>query len=134
MRYAARWMMVSILLVAPLYAESESWVHVEGGAFVVQAKDLARLQGSLESTVTDAAKAQEKPLLAWHTYLIQYREKYISGQRAVELQGACVHDSHVNIRSVFVGDEIMDGGTCYFTVFYVIGSGRYSNVIFHGYA
>jgi len=134
MRYAARWMMVSILLVAPLYAESESWVHVVGGAFVVQSKDLERMHASLESTVTEAAKAQKKTLPAWNRYLIQFREKYVDGQPAVELQGACRNDSPVDTRRMFVGDVIMDGGTCYFTVFYLIGTGRYSNVYFHGYA
>lgn len=134
MQHAARWMMVSIFLVGPLYAESESWVRVVGGAFVIQPKELERMHASLESTVTEAAKAQKKTLPAWNRYLIQYREKYVEGQRAVELQGACVHDSPVDIRRVFVGDDIMDGGTCYFTVFYLIGSGRYSNVVFHGYA
>src|SRR5438128_2609049 len=58
----------------------------------------------------------------------------VPGQRAVELQGACRNDSPVDTRREFVGDEIMDGGTCYFTVFYFIGTGRYSNVLFHGYA
>jgi len=127
-------MMVSILWVAPLYAESESWVHVVGGAFVVQAKELERMHASLERTVTEAAKAQKKTLHAWNGYLIQFREKNIEGQRAVELQGSCEHDSNMDIRRVFVGDEIMDGGTCYFTVIYLIGAGRYSNVLFHGYA
>jgi hypothetical protein len=134
MSYAARWMMGLILWVAPLYAESQSWVHVAGGAFVVQAKELERMRASLELTVTDAARAQKKTLPAWSRYLIQYREKYVEGQRAVELQGSCRNDSPVDIRRKFVGDEIMDGGTCYFTVFYLIGSGRYSNVVFHGYA
>jgi len=127
-------MMVSILLVAPLYAESESWVRVLGGAFVVQAKELESMHASLELTVTNAAKAQKKTLPVWNRYLIQFREKYIEGQRAVEIQGSCEHESHMDIRRVFVGDEIMDGGTCYFTVIYLIGTGRYSNVLFHGYA
>ena len=57
-----RWMMMAILWVAPLYAESESWVRVVGGAFVVQAKELERMHASLELTVTEAAKAQKKTL------------------------------------------------------------------------
>jgi hypothetical protein len=134
MKSAARWMMVAILWMAPLYAESESWVHVAGGAFVVKAKELERMQASLELTVTEAAKAQKKTLPAWNRYLIQYRERYIEGHRSVEVQGSCGHKSDFDVRSVFVGDEIMDGGTCYFTVFYLIGAGRYSNVGFHGYA
>jgi hypothetical protein len=134
MRHAARWMMVAILWMAPLYAESESWVHVAGGAFVVKAKELERMQASLELTVTEAAKAQKKPLHAWNEYLIQFREKYIPGQRAVEVQGSCKHESHMDTRRVFVGDEIMDGGPCYFTVIYLIDADRYSNVFFHGYA
>ena len=134
MKYAARWMMVSILLVGPLYAESESWVRVIGGAFVIQPKELERMHASLESTVTEAAKAQKKTLPTWNRYLIQYREKYIEEHRAVEVQGSCGHNSDFDNRSLFVGHEIMDGGTCYFTVFYLISSGRYSNVVFHGYA
>lgn len=134
MNNAARWMMVLILLVGPLYAESESWVHVVGGVFVVQAKELERMHASLELTVTEAAKAQKKTLPAWNRYLIQFREKYVEGQRAVELQGACRHDSPVDTGREFVEGEIMDGGTCYFTVIYLIGADRYSNVVFHGYA
>ena len=129
-----RWMMMSILLVGPLYAESESWVRVVGGAFAIQHKELKRMHASLELTVTEAAKAQKKTLPAWNQYLIQFREKYVEGQRAVELRGSCEHDSHIDTRREFVGDEIMDGGTCYFTVIYLIGAGRYSNVLFHGSA
>jgi len=133
-KYAVLWVAVLMLQMAPLYAESESWVRVVGGAFVIQPKELDRMHVSLESTVTEAAKAQKKTVSAWNHYLIQYREKYVEGQRAVEVQGSCEHDSHIDTRREFVGDEIMDGGTCYFTVIYLIGSGRYSNVVFHGYA
>jgi len=133
-KYAVLWVAVLMLQMAPLYAESESWVRVVGGAFVIQPRELERMRVSLESTVTEAAKAQKKTLPTWNRYLIQYREKYIEGHRAVEVQGSCGHNSDFDNRSVFVGDEIMDGGTCYFTVFYLISSGRYSNVVFHGYA
>ena len=126
--------MVLILLAAPLYAGSESWVPVADGAFVTQPKELQRMHASLKAKVTEAAKAQKTTLPAWSRFLIQYRERVVKGQRTVELQGSCRRDSHIDSRSVFVGDIIMDGGTCYFTVFYVIDSDRYSNVVFHGYA
>jgi hypothetical protein len=34
----------------------------------------------------------------------------------------------------FVDENVMDGGTCYFRVLYVVDSDHYSNVTFHGYA
>jgi hypothetical protein len=70
--------MVSILRVAPLYAESELWVHVAGGAFVIQPKELERMQAGLESRVTEAAQVREATLPARNRYLIQYREGYVS--------------------------------------------------------
>ena len=134
MRYTVLLALASILLEAPLHAESESWVQVAGGAFVIHPKELERIHASLQSQVTEAAKVQGTTLPPWRKYLLQYRGEYVKGKRAIEIHGSCERESHVDIRRVFVGDEISDGGTCYFTVFYLVDSGRYSNVAFHGYA
>ena len=134
MKYGVLFALASVLFQAPLHAESESWVQVAGGAFVIGPGELHRIQASLELQVTQAAKAQGTTLPPWRKYLLQYRAKYIRGKRAIEIHGSCEHDSLADVRRAFVGDDISDGGNCYFTVFYLVDSDRYSNVIFHGYA
>src|SRR4051812_9388541 len=54
--------MVAILLVAPLNAGSESWMHIVGEVFVIQPKELQRMHGSLESQVTEVAKERKTSL------------------------------------------------------------------------
>ena len=134
MKYVVLLSAAFVLIGTVARAVSESWVEVGGGAFVIQPADLDRLHASLPMRITDAARAQGKTLPRWVQYLIQYQAQLIDGRRAIEIQGSCHHDVQVNIRRVFVGDEIMDGGTCYFTIVYLVDSGRYSNVIFHGLA
>ena len=43
------------------------------GAQLLGAKELERMHASLESTVTEAAKAQKKTLPAWNRYLVQFQ-------------------------------------------------------------
>ena len=51
----------------------------------------------------------------------------------IEIQGSCQREPDIDIRKEFVGDQVDDGGTCFFMVLYVVDSDHYSNVVFHGY-
>lgn len=114
-------------------AEAQTWVQLTGDAFVITPDQLNRMQGTLESRVRVAARAQGRKLPEWRQFLLQYRSEYIKGLRVIEVQGSCQPEPDIDIRKEFVGDQIDDGGTCYFMVLYVVDSHHYSNVVFHGY-
>lgn len=134
MKYPVLLVMSSIVLGTAFDAKSQTWVQMTGGAFVITPDELDPIQGSLESRVTAAAKAQGLKLPEWRRFLLQYQPRYIKGLRVIEIQGSCRREPDIDIRKEFVGDQIADGGTCYFMVVYVVGSHHYSNVVFHGYA
>lgn len=134
MRYAVLLVVASMILGTAFAAEAQVWVQVTGGAFVITPAELNRVQGSLKSRVTAAAKAQRLKLPPWRQFLLQYRSTYIKGLRVIEIQGSCQRKPHIDIRKEFVGDNITDGGTCFFTVIYVVNSAHYSTVAFHGHA
>jgi hypothetical protein len=42
--------------------------------------------------------------------------------------------SYIGIRNDdFYDERVLDGGTCYFLVYFVVKTMRYSTVVFHGY-
>jgi hypothetical protein len=107
---------------------------VDGGGFVVSRQVLSHIKATLASQITAAAKAQGQTLPPWQQFLVQFRATEVKGLRAVEIHGSCQAMPNVDTRKDFVDEQITDGGTCYFLVLYVLDSGRYSNVVFHGYA
>lgn len=134
MKCVALLVMASLILGAAFNAEAQTWVQLSGGAFAVTPDDLNRVQGTLESQVTAAAKARGLKLPPWRNFLLQYQPMYIKGLRVVEIEGSCQREPRIDIHKEFVADQISDGGTCYFVVLYVVDSHHYSNVAFHGYA
>lgn len=131
MKYAVLLAMASFFLGT---AEAQTWVQLTGSAFVVTRDQLHLIQGTLESRVSAAARARGLKLPEWRQFLVQYRAEHIKGLRVIEVQGSCHREPGIDIRKEFVGDQVDDGGTCYFMVLYVVESHHYSNVVFHGYA
>jgi hypothetical protein len=134
MKAAVLLMLTVLLCAASVNAEAESWVEVLGGHFAVPTDTLGRIQATIESQVTAAAKAQRQDMPPWGEYLIQYRATEVHGRRAVEIHGSCHFDDGPDLRREFYDEHVKDGGTCFFYVVYLLDSGRYSNVVFHGYA
>ena len=126
--------LVVFLCGAPPCAEAESWVEVRGGHFAVPTDALGRIRATIESQVMAAAKARGHDMPPWREYLIQYRATEVHGHRAVEIHGSCHFDRGTDLGKEFYDEQVMDGGACFFYVFYQLDSGRYSNVAFHGYA
>jgi hypothetical protein len=113
---------------------AETWVEVRHGAFSVSNETLAQVRSNLKETVVAAMRAEGAKAPDWDGYLIQYRGATINGQRALEVHGSCHFDGQkFNDRSEFYDEGISDGGTCYFLVYFVVKTKRYSNVVFHGY-
>ena len=57
----------------------------------------------------------------------------MQGHRVVDVHGSCEYDPHIDLKGRFYDEGVSDGGTCYFEVMYLPESGKYSNVVFHGF-
>jgi hypothetical protein len=112
---------------------AETWVEVKHGGFPTPPEALAQVKATLEQTVVSAPGAAKQPV--WNEYLIQYRGTTIHDLRVLEIHGSCRFESPgFNTRLKFYDAEVSDGGACYFMVYFVIKTQRYSNVMFHGLA
>lgn len=134
MKYAVFLVVALFVLGTSFAAQAQTWMQLSGGAFVITPDQLDRVQRTLASRVSAAAKARGLKLPSWQEFLLQYRSRYIKGLRVIEVQGSCQREPDIDIRKEFIGDQVDDGGTCYFMVLYVVDSHHYSNVVFHGYA
>ena len=113
---------------------AETWMEVSHRTFVASDETLAQVRATLKVTVVAAMRSEEAKPPDWDGYLIQYRGATINGQRALETHGSCHFDGpNFNDRSKFYDEAISDGGTCYFLVYFVVKTKRFSNVVFHGY-
>jgi hypothetical protein len=131
---AAISVLLSVLVSAPLIANAETWADVQGGSFVVSTEVLTSIKGTLEAHVEAAATAQGQTLPPWSRFLLQYRGKRIQGHKAIEIHGSCDSGNSVDVHQDFLDERITDGGSCYSLTFYSLDTGRYSNVVLHGYA
>jgi|ERR1700730_27106 len=126
--------LLTLLAVSPL-SHAENWVEVRHGAFATPGESLAQVRATLQEIVVAAIRAKGARPPDWSGYLIQYRGATVHGERAIEVHGSCSFDNaRFDGRSEFYDEGVSDGGTCYFLVYYVIKTKRYSNVVFHGYA
>jgi hypothetical protein len=113
---------------------AETWVEVRHGTFVASNESLAQVRATLKETVVAAMRAKGAKPPDWDGYLIQFRGATINGQPALEIHGSCHFDGpRSDHRSEFYDEGVSDGGTCYFLVYFVVKTKRYSNVVFHGY-
>ena len=127
--------LAALLSGASFSVEAESWVEVRGGHFAIPSDALGRIHATIESQVKAAAKAQGREMPPpWREYLIQYRAIQVHGHRAIEIHGSCRFARSSDLGKEFYDEHVADGGTCFFYVLYVLDSGLYSNVSFHGYA
>jgi hypothetical protein len=131
---AALSVLLSVLVSAPLTAAAETWADVQVGSFEVTPEVLTRIKGTLEAHVAASASKQGQALPSWSRFLLQYRGKRIQGHKAIEIHGSCDGGNSIDVHQDFLDERITDGGSCYFMTFYLVESGRYSNVVFHGYA
>jgi hypothetical protein len=129
---------VAILLAALASSHlchAETWVEVRHGAFATPQESLAQVRATLKQTVIAAIGANASEPLDWSDYLIQLRGKTLRGRRAIEIHGSChFDDRHFSIHSEFYDESVADGGDCYFLVYFLVKTKRYSNVVFHGVA
>ena len=126
-------LIVLALLAASPWCHAESWVEVKHGAFRVPKGSLAKVQATLKGTIALAMSSKGGRPLEWSHYLIRYRGPRVKGLRTIEIHGAChFEDTGYDPRSDFY--DVSDGGECYFLVYHVLKTGRYSNVVFHGVA
>jgi len=123
------------VLSLPAVAQAERWVEVAQGPFAVPTDALVQIRATLEQQITTAVRSRGATPPPWRDYLLQYRGKTVNGTRVVEIHGSChFDDGNFDFASNFYDEQVMDGGECYFVVYYTIESKRYSKVIFHGYA
>lgn len=123
---------IGLMLSLPGVLRAESWVEVKGGAFALAADQLAHLKETLQAQVVAAAKEQGVAGPDWQKFLIQYSPRKMSGVRVVEVHGSCEVGPGEDVKRRFIDETVVDGGTCYFAVIYILDSGKYSNVVFHG--
>jgi hypothetical protein len=115
------------LLVIVATCSAQTWVEVKGSEFVVPPDALAEIKTTLKDHVILTGDGKG--------YLFQYRATTIKGLRTLEIHGSCqFDDKKFDTRSSFYDEEISDGGECYFLVYFVLKTKRYSNVVFHGVA
>jgi hypothetical protein len=121
---------LAIILLALVFSPrcfAETWVEVTGGAFTPSSDSLVQIRATLQHTVAAT-------VAPWSGYLIQYRGAIVNGQRAIEIHGSCHFDTtNTDLHSQFYDEAVSDGGKCYFLVYFVVATRRYSNVVFHGY-
>jgi hypothetical protein len=121
--------LTAILSAAPCIAQAQEWAQVRGGAFDVAPAVISSVKETLHDYV---ALKLSKPG-DWGAFLLQYRSVYVQGHRALEIHGSCgFADPGFKVHSEFYDESVMDGGDCYFLVYYDVKSKRYSNVVFHG--
>ena len=126
---------VLVALALSSAAHAERWVELTRSDRPVPADSLAQVRATLQVKVRDSIRAigQEPP--DWKDYLVQYRSTTVKGLPAIEIHGSCSYnDQGFDPRSEFYDERVIDGGTCFFLVYYMIKTKRYSNVVFHGYA
>jgi hypothetical protein len=131
MRSAVPSIIVLLLLAAAGDCDGQTWALVQGGAYALPSSALARIEATLEQTVSAAAASQAQKLAPWQDFSIQYQPQVLQGRRVVEIHGACHIRSGTDLHREFYLP--LDGGPCFFTVVYSLESGRYSNVAFNGY-
>ena len=110
----------------------QTWVQVRGGSYTLDPAVLSHIRAALEATVTHSARVQKAELAPWQTYTLQYQPQVVDGHRVVRIDGACRVHPGANLQDSFL--DVADGGPCYFTVTYSIELGKFSNVLFNGYA
>ena len=121
-----------LLSTLPGIARAETWVELQGAAYSLAPDQLAHLQETLQAQVAAAAKEQGVEVPDWQKFLIQYSPRKMQGSRVVEVHGSCEVASGEDVKKRFIDEAVVDGGTCYFAVIYILDSGKYSNVVFHG--
>jgi hypothetical protein len=132
--HISRWVVVILIgfIASPLCC-AQTWVQVKHGAFATPEASLIQMKATLRDTITSAIRAKGEKPREWSRYLIQYRGARVRGLRAIEIRGSCrFEDKKFDTRSEFY--EVSDGGVCYSLVYYILKTGRYSNVVFHGVA
>jgi len=127
-----RCVLASLFLFSAQLACAQTWVPVSGGGFPLDQAILDHIQATLELTITTAASSKGRHLPEWKNFTLQYRPELFRGHRIVRVQGSCKVSPGVDLREEFY--EVMDGGECFFWVTYDVENGRFSNVLFHGYA
>ena len=125
---------LALLVLSPL-CRAQTWAEVKQGAFAVPKESLVQIQATLEQRVAASTHFGTTPPHPWRNYLIQYQGATIRGRRAIEIHGSCrFDDAKFDSRSAFYDERVSDGGDCYFMVYFLIKTKRYSNVTFHGLA
>jgi len=119
-------------LIGPSLCSAQTWVEVNGGKFLVAPKTISEVRASLRSRIEASFSGAHSR--NWDAFLVQYRSTVVKGHRALEIHGSCdFAKSNFNAQSEFYDERIMDGGECYFLVYYLLETKRYSNVTFHGF-
>ena len=123
---------MGLVLSLPGVLRAETWVEVKGSAFELAADQLAHLKETLQGQVVAAAKERGVEAPDWQKFLIQYSPRKMNGVRVVEVHGSCEVAPGEDVKKRFIDETVVDGGTCYFAVIYILDSDKYSNVVFHG--
>jgi hypothetical protein len=124
---------IGLMLSLPGVLRAQIWVEVKGGNYALAPDQLAHLKETLPARVLAAAKEQGVEAPDWQKFLIQYSPRKMHGVRVVEVHGSCEVAPGEDVKRRFIDETVVDGGTCYFAVIYILESDRYSNVVFHGY-
>jgi hypothetical protein len=126
---------VLVALALSPVSHAERWVELAHNGSLVPAEALAQVRATLQAQISGAIRAEGQEPPDWQGYLVQYRGITIQGWPAIEIHGSCdFHAKGFDPRSEFYDERVMDGGVCFFRVFYLIKTKGYSNVVFHGYA
>ncbi len=111
---------------------NDSWVHVEGGSWVLSPGTVSDIQGNIAAYVGSQAKATGRQLQEWKSYTFQYQEAGMPGNKWIFINAFCMEWADLPLHKEFV--LVKDGGTCFFQLKYDPQKKRFYDLYINGEA
>jgi hypothetical protein len=116
-------------------ALADSWIEVKGGDWSPSPEILGDIQKNLERYVRENANYYHRgPLKRWDSYVFQFqgRQTPLTRRRFIFVNAVCNIDSGSDLSARFI--EVLDGGTCYFSLKYDPEKKEFYDLLINGVA
>lgn len=121
-----------LLIFGSVNAAENKWYLYKSGAWTPSLEILSKIKANLKEFVEPQAASQMQPISDWDRYVFQYYGTVLGGEKVVEIHAFCsIEEPNKLTQELYM---VLDGGSCYFQLFYHPNSEEFTGLQINGVA